>query len=167
MMNKEQIIDRFGMTRHPEGGAFVETYRSDLAVTAEGFPGPRAASTGIYFLLGRGEFSAFHRIRSDEMWHFYLGGALLIVEIDEDGAVRETILGRDVEAGQSLTHVVKAGRWFASCPAPASEFSLVGCTVAPGFDFADFELAGRGELARRFPRHEAIIHKLTHDDEPR
>jgi predicted cupin superfamily sugar epimerase len=151
------------MTRHPEGGAFVENYRSDLEISAAGFPGPRRASTGIYFLLGRGEFSAFHRIRSDEMWHFYLGGPLRIVEIDPAGRLHETTLGHDIHEGQSLTHVVRAGNWFASHPAPESEFSFVGCTVAPGFDFLDFELADRRALVRRFPEHEAIIAKLTRE----
>lgn len=149
------------MTRHPEGGAFVEIYRSDLEVSAKGFVGPRRASTSIYFLLGRGEFSAFHRIKSDEMWHFYLGGPLRIVEIDHAGRLHETILGCDIPAGQSPTHLVRAGNWFASCPAPESDFSLVGCTVAPGFDFQDFDLADRRDLARRFPEHAAAIAELT------
>lgn len=160
-MTRDQLVDHFKMIRHPEGGAFVENYRSDLEVSAPGFSGPRRASTGIYFLLGEGEFSAFHRIRSDEMWHFYLGGPLLIVEIDRGGRLRETTLGRDITNGQTLTHVVAAGNWFASCPARGSEFSLVGCTVAPGFDFADFELADRAQLTRRFPEHAAIIARLT------
>ncbi len=162
-VTRDQIFDHFKMTPHPEGGAFVENYRSDLEVSAPGFPAPRRASTGIYFLLDRGEFSAFHRIRSDETWHFYLGGPLHIVEIDHTGRHRETILGRDIHEGQNLTHVVKAGHWFASYPSPESDFSLVGCTVAPGFDFQDFELADRRELAQRFPEHAAIIARLTAD----
>jgi predicted cupin superfamily sugar epimerase len=162
-MTRGELIAHFKMTPHPEGGAFVQNYRSGLEVSAAGFPGPRPASTGIYFLLGRGEFSAFHRIRSDEMWHFYLGGALHIVEIDPAGQFHETTLGRDIHEGQFLTHVVRAGNWFASHPAPGSEISLVGCTVAPGFDFQDFELADRQTLVRRFPEHERIIVKLTRD----
>lgn len=162
-MTRDQLLDHFKMTRHPEGGAFVENYRADLEVSAPGFPGSRRASTGIYFLLGRGEISAFHRIRSDEMWHFYLGGPLRIVEIDQAGRLHETLLGRHLEAGQALTRVVRAGHWFASCPAPGTDFSLVGCTVAPGFDFTDFELADRFELARRYPEHAAIIESLTAD----
>jgi uncharacterized protein len=161
LMTRDELIDRFKMTRHPEGGAFVEIYRSGLSVEAAGFQGRRAAATAIYFLLGRGEFSAFHRIRSDEIWHFYLGGPLRIVEIDPSGKLRETTLGRDILEGESLTHVVEAGNWFASCPAPESDFSLVGCTVAPGFDFQDFELADRGELRERFPEHAAVIETLT------
>ena len=160
-MTRDRLFDAFKMTRHPEGGAFVETYRSDLLISPEGFPGLRAASTAIYFLLGRGEFSAFHRIRSDEMWHFYLGGPLRIVEIDRAGLLRETTLGRDIHEGHSLTHLVRAGTWFASYPAPESDFSLAGCTVAPGFDFQDFELADRVELARHFPDHATIIATLA------
>jgi hypothetical protein len=160
-MTRDQLFDYFKMIRHPEGGAFVENYRSDLEISAPGFTGPRRASTGIYFLLGSGEFSAFHRIRSDEMWHFYLGGPLRVVEIDLGGRLHETTLGREIHEGQVLTHVVKAGHWFASCPAPESDLSLVGCTVAPGFEFQDFELAARGDLAQRFPEHAAIIAKLT------
>ncbi len=160
-MARDQLVDFFKMTRHPEGGAFVENYRSDLEISAPGFAGPRRACTGIYFLLGAGEFSAFHRIRSDEMWHFYLGGPLRVVEIDRAGRLNETTLGREIQQGEVLSYVVKAGHWFASYPAPGSDFSLVGCTVAPGFDFQDFELADRPDLARRFPGHAAIIAKLT------
>jgi predicted cupin superfamily sugar epimerase len=160
-VTKEQLIAHFKMARHPEGGAFAENYRSDLSVSAAGFTGPRAASTGIYFLLGRGEFSAFHRIKSDEMWHSYLGGPLHIVEIDWAGRLSETILGRDLARGESLTHVVKAGNWFASCPGPESEYSLVGCTVAPGFDFQDFEMANRRELIGWFPEYAPVIERLT------
>lgn len=161
IMTRDELIDHFKMTRHPEGGAFVETYRSHLVIEAPGLPGPRPVSTAIYFLLGRGEFSAFHRIRSDEMWHFYLGGPLRIVEIDPSGRSRETTLGREIDKGQSPTHVVEAGNWFASFPAPGSEFSFAGCTVAPGFDFQDFELADRRELSGRFPEHAALIETLT------
>jgi hypothetical protein len=160
-MTRDQLFDHLKMTRHPEGGAFVENYRSDLEISAPGFAGPRRASTGIYFLLGSGEFSAFHRIRSDEMWHFYLGGPLRVVEIDGAGRLHETTLGREIQEGHALTHVVKAGHWFASCPAEESGFSLVGCRVAPGFDFQDFELADRRELTQRFPEHAATIASLT------
>lgn len=149
------------MTAHPEGGAFVETYRSDVSVTADGFSGARSASTSIYFLLGRGEFSGFHRIKSDEAWHFYLGGPLRIVEIDDAGGLLETTLGQDIVAVQLLSYVVKAGNWFASYPEADSDFSLVGCTVAPGFDFQDFELAERAALIARFPQHAAVIERLT------
>lgn len=160
-MTRDQIFAHLKMTAHPEGGAFAEHYRSELEISPAGFDGPRSASTSIYFLLGRGEFSAFHRIKADEVWHFYLGGPLHIVEIDPAGRLIETILGQDLGAGETLSHVVKAGHWFASYPALDTEFSLVGCTVAPGFDFRDFELADRERLTARVPRHASAIARLT------
>jgi len=160
-VNRDELFRRLGMTAHPEGGAFAEIYRSGLEISPAGFDGPRSASTSIYFLLGQGEFSAFHRIKSDEGWHFYLGGPLRIVEIDEEGNLVETTLGQDLAAGHKLTHVVRWGRWFASCPAEGSVYALVGCTVAPGFDFRDFEMADRDELTAHFPRHREVIASLT------
>ncbi|MGA8430827.1 MAG: cupin domain-containing protein [Candidatus Sulfotelmatobacter sp.] len=130
------------------------------------FTGARAISTAIYFLLDGNNFSAFHRLRSDEMWHFYLGGSLLITVIGEDGDYSEIKLGSDPESGETMQAVVKAGCWFASRVLPSrvkdrNSFALVGCTVSPGFDFEDFELAKREELARRYPQHRALITNLT------
>ena len=125
------------MSPHPEGGWYAETYRSNLMV--ETARGPRPASTCIFFLLAEGQVSHLHRIQSDEMWHFYQGEALEIVELDKDGQLVRTQL--DTNAPQ---HLVKAGRWFGSRPMGA--YALVGCTVAPGFDFADFELASPDQL---------------------
>lgn len=161
VLTKDDLIRKFQLIAHPEGGAFAESYRASSDVTADGFPAKRSASTAIYFLLLQGEISAFHRIRSDEVWHFYLGDPLRIVEIDENASVQETILGRDVLGEQKLQYTVKAGRWFASTPAAGSSWSFVGCTVAPGFDFADFELAERDKLIREFPQYEALIRTLT------
>ena len=140
-----ELIKVYEMIEHPEGGYFKETYRS------EGSFEDRSHSTGIYFLLKEGQKSHFHRIKSDEMWHFYLGDPLLILEIDEEGKLIETVLGRDFQNGMKLQHVVRANRWFASTPYKGSEFSFVGCTVSPGFDFADFELAKRQEFAINYP----------------
>jgi uncharacterized protein len=181
-------IKKLKLSSHPEGGYFRQTYRSDLLLPKSALPdefsGPRAASTAIYFLLDEHNFSAFHRIRSDEMWHFYLGSSLVVHVIAPDGRYSEIRLGDDPEAGEAFQAVVKAGSWFASqlamraeaklrpqCKAaghnktpqhsPATQFSLVGCTVAPGFDFADFELAKRDDLLRRHPQHQALISSLT------
>jgi predicted cupin superfamily sugar epimerase len=158
---KNKLIERFGMMRHPEGGAFVETYRSDVRVLAEGRLESRTASTAIYFLLGAGEFSAFHRIRSDELWHFYQGGPLRIIEINPAGQLKETILGSAMEQGQVFQHCVPAGVWFASVPLESTEYAFVGCTVAPGFDFEDFELANKSSLANAFPQHASVIYQFT------
>jgi Uncharacterized conserved protein len=123
--------------------------------------GPRAASTGIYFLLEDGEFSAFHRIASDEMWHFYDGVTLHIYEIKPNGTLHVHRLGRDITQGEQLQLVIPGGSWFASSVEETGGFALVGCTVAPGFDFADFELAERAALSQLFPQHAGLIGMLT------
>jgi len=134
----DRFIDRYGLQPHPEGGWFAETYRAGAMVDTPN--GLRAASTAILFLLAAGNNSHLHRIASDEVWHFYEGGPLLIHELRE-GEVQIIRLSRD-----NPQHVVPAGTWFGARPAPGTEFALVGCTVAPGFDFADFELAEREAL---------------------
>lgn len=158
-------IEKLQLIPHVEGGAFGEVYRSDLLIPKSALPlffrGGRSASTSIYFLLAQGQFSAFHRIASDELWHFYFGDPLLIYEINHAGRMIEHRLGQDPEKGESFQAVVKAGSWFASVPAPGSEYALVGCTVAPGFDFADFELAEREVLAAQYPEHADMIRRLT------
>ena len=147
------------LTQHVEGGSFRETYRAPLVLQQPA--GPRAASTGIYFLLEDGEFSAFHRIASDEMWHFYDGVTLHIYEIKPNGTLHVHRLGRDVAQGEQLQLVIPAGSWFASSVEETGGFALVGCTVAPGFDFADFELAERAALSQLFPQHAGLIGMLT------
>jgi predicted cupin superfamily sugar epimerase len=115
----------------------------------------------VYFLLEAGNFSAFHRIESDEMWHFYAGQALEVLELDDAGNLARTRLGPDLLNGDVPQHAVPARRWFASRVAPGGTFALVGCTVAPGFDFADFALAQRHTLSARYPQHGALIAELT------
>ena len=100
-------------------------------------------STAIYFLLQRGDFSAFHRIKSDECWHFYEGKTIIIHVINEAGEYAVIYLGRSIEKGEVYQAVVPAGAWFASEPGPGTDYALVGCTVAPGFDFRDFEMADK------------------------
>jgi predicted cupin superfamily sugar epimerase len=128
----------------------------------ERFRGNRCFSTGIYFLLEAHHFSAFHRIESDEMWHFYAGEALEIFVIDPASGNLNTIrLGNDPEKGETFQAVVPAGTWFASRPCAGSSYTLTGCTVAPGFDFEDFVMAERAELQALFPQHSALIQELT------
>lgn len=158
MASNHQLIaikNTFDLRRHPEGGSFVETYRSQIKMDE------RSAATAIYFLLEENDFSAFHRLRSDEIWHFYLGGPLKIIEIDLHGKLITTVLGPDLTAGHKLQHTVPAGHWFGSIPLEGTEFSFVGCTVAPGFEYADFELAKREELTKIFPQHSKVIAGLT------
>lgn len=159
-----QWVSALSLLPHPEGGYFKETYRSSDIIPSGGFgprfSGPRNVSTGIYYLLETGDFSAFHRIRSDEMWHFYAGGTLELHTINEEGH-RQVLIGRDVSKGEVLQFVVPAGTWFAATPRQNSSFSLLGCTVSPGFDFADFEMASSGSLVQQFPAHGEIIARFT------
>jgi predicted cupin superfamily sugar epimerase len=161
----QTYIDAFQLQAHPEGGFFKETYRSDLMIVVtradDGTVVHRSASTGIYFLLEEGNFSAFHRIKSDEMWHFYAGQALEVLELRANGELQCTRLGPDILQGEVHQHVVGANTWFASRVAAGGVFSLVGCSVAPGFDFADFCLADRDALLASFPQHGRIIAALT------
>lgn len=141
------IIKKYQMIEHPEGGYFVETYRSPLKVSTPN--GERSASTAIYFLLKKGDKSHFHRLTSDEGWHFYLGDTLRLMEITPSGETKETLIGPNIEKGEVLQYIVPAGHWFAS--ESTGEFSFVGCTVAPGFEFADFEMATSSQMEELFP----------------
>ena len=160
MPTKENWIEKLDLQPHPEGGYFKETYRSDMLDSFDGIKGIRNISTGIYFLLTKGNFSAFHRIKSDEMWHFYDGSAVSIYVIEPKGNLVHIKLGIDIAKGEVPQAVVPAGCWFAS-HIEEGEYSLTGCTVAPGFDFQDFELAQRAVLINRYPQHELIIEELT------
>lgn len=160
-------IEKMNLLPHPEGGFYAETYRSSENIAHNALPGrfsaDRVFSTGIYFLLEETNFSAFHRIRSDEMWHFYAGGALEIFVIyPETGNLEIIKLGSNPDNGETFQAVVPAGTWFGSRPATGSSYSLVGCTVAPGFDFEDFEMAEKTSMLKIFPQHEMIITQLTH-----
>lgn len=126
----------------------------------EPFTGSRHFSTAIYFLLEQGQYSRLHRIRSDEIWHFYLGGPLRLAMIHPDGKTDEIILGHDIAAGQTLQYVVPAGVWFGATPCAETDFSFVGCTVAPGFDFADFEMGKRESLKSAYPKAWACINEF-------
>jgi predicted cupin superfamily sugar epimerase len=158
-------IQKLSLEPHPEGGYYRQTYRSDLSLARESLPpqftGPRPTATAIYFLLEGENFSAFHRLRSDELWHFYLGGPLVVHVIEPAGRYSKIKVGSDPEAGEVLQAVVKAGCWFASQVREGKSFALVGCSVSPGFDFDDFELAMREELANRYPQHRELIARLT------
>ena len=154
------LVRELGLLPHPEGGWYRETYRAAETIPAAGLParfgGTRACSTSIYFLLHHGTFSAFHRIKSDEVWYFHTGDRLTIFQLLPDGRRVDLTLGPG-----SYQQVVPAGTWFASRVDHPDGFTLCGCTVAPGFDFADFELATRDALTAQFPQHTALIAELT------
>ena len=160
----DTLIQRYGLEPHPEGGWYKQTHKSNEQIAARALPerfgARRSFSTAIYFLLEKENFSAFHRIKSDECWHFYAGDSLLIYIIEQSGELKVISLGSDHEKGQSFQYVVQANCWFASCPAPESEYCFVGCTVSPGFEFDDFELADASELSAIYPQHKPTIIEL-------
>jgi len=160
----KQLITQFELIPHPEGGYYKETYRSGEIITQDAlparFPGDRSFSTAIYFLLEKEDFSAFHRIKSDECWHFYTGNTLNIYVLHLSGELEIILLGNDLNKGERFQYVVPAGCWFASAPAEDAAFSFVGCTVAPGFNFADFEMAKAGDLIKSYSQHTSIIKRL-------
>ena len=159
-----QIVAQLQLQPHPEGGFYKETYRSKELISKyalkDFFTGDRNYCTAIYFLLTSGNFSAFHRIKQDEIWHFYEGSPLQVHVIDLDGNYTKHMVG-PVSQGYSPQLVVPKGCWFASNVANEDDYSLVGCTVAPGFDFDDFELAERKELTATYPDYKEIITQLT------
>ncbi|WP_459209959.1 cupin domain-containing protein [Aquimarina rhabdastrellae] len=161
----EKIVKKLDMLPHPEGGFYKETYRSEATIKKEAligdFSGDRNYSTAIYFLLTSENFSAFHRIKQDEIWHHYEGASLYVHVIDQDGVYARYSVGKNLEEGEFPQLVVPAGCWFASSVKNEDAYTFVGCTVAPGFDFADFELANREELAVQYPEHKKIIEQYT------
>lgn len=156
-------IEKLGLAEHPEGGCYRETYRAPGRIPGqtETHPAGRSFSTAIYYLLRSGEVSRFHRLRSDEVFHFYRGSALVNHVIDPTGRYSSVTVGADPDRGEVLQTVVPAGCWFGSTVGTPDSFALVGCTVAPGFDFGDFDLGDRKRLARSYPEHRAIIERLT------
>ena len=160
----KQLVEKFALSPHPEGGYFKETYRSPETIPKtflpKRFSGERNYSTSIYFLLEAGNFSAFHKIKSDEGWHFYAGGTLMIHVIHLNGRLETVKLGSNIMNGEQVQAFVPAECWFASEPAPGTEYSFVGCTVAPGFDFGDFELAEVALLLKQYPQHGPLISRL-------
>ncbi|KAB8153671.1 hypothetical protein EZY14_010620 [Kordia sp. TARA_039_SRF] len=168
-MSKEiqQLVESLELLPHPEGGFYKEVYRSEKLIQKDALPdnfsGNRSYCTSIYFLLTSENFSAFHRIKQDEIWHFYGGSSLSVHVIDKEGNYTEHKVGMNFSNGEQPQLVVPAGCWFASSVPQKDSYAFVGCTVAPGFDFDDFELANREELQKIYPQHAAIIHKLTRE----
>ncbi|MBO0358345.1 cupin domain-containing protein [Hymenobacter sp. BT186] len=158
-MTAPDLVRHLHLLPHPEGGYYRETYRSAHTVTTDEAH-TRNGSTAIYYLLENEDRSCFHRIKSDELWFFHKGQTLEIVLI-ADGQATTIILGNDLEKGEQLQAVVPANTWFAAQVKQRVGYALVSCTVAPGFDFTDFELAERAELTAQFPHLQDLIEKFT------
>ncbi|HMH51353.1 MAG TPA: cupin domain-containing protein [Candidatus Acidoferrum sp.] len=158
-------IAALGLLPHPEGGFYRETYRAPELIAADHLParfgGARVYATAIYFLLPGDQVSALHRIKSDEIWHFYAGTALTLTLIHPDGRLETPRLGPDPERGENFQVLVPSGCWYGAAVDDPGGYALVGGTVAPGFDFADFELADRQTLLASFPQHRQTILRLT------
>jgi len=168
MLDAEKIISALGMKPLPgEGGYFVESYRSEdnlpEGALPEGSGGPRSLATAIYYLLTPDTFSAMHRLSSDELYHFYLGDPVEMLNLHPDGAVRKVTLGADFPGGMKLQVVVPKGVWQGSRLVYGGRFALLGTTMAPGFDPADYEHARREDLIRSFPDAGELISALTRE----
>ncbi len=159
----DYYINRLGLQPHPEGGWYKETYRAEEMITQNGLPlrfeGNRNISTTIYYLLQRNEYSAFHKIKSDEGWHWYAGGSLIIHQIEESGSYSCVKLGNDLDNSERFQWVVPANVWFA-VELLSGLFVLAGCTVSPGFNFSDFEMANPEVLSTAFPQYTHLIKRL-------
>ncbi|MBI4405082.1 MAG: cupin domain-containing protein [Deltaproteobacteria bacterium] len=164
-LNAKLIIQKLRLEPHREGGYCRETYRCSEKLNTTEKPGDqkknRSLCSAIYYLLTEGQFSAFHRISQDEIWHYYAGDPIRHIQISPDGELTDTVLGPDLLADQVPQLLVTASSWQGCMLIEEGEWALVGCTVAPGFEFSDFELAKRDKLLRLFPQHQALIKKLT------
>lgn len=159
----EFYIEKLELKPHPEGGFYKEIYRAGELYYIEDFADrkKRNASTSIFFLLDGKQVSKFHKLKSDEIWHFYDGSSIKLYLIDSESNLTEIIIGKNLDAGETYQFTIPKNNWFAAELMDKKSFALVGCTVAPGFDFEDFELAKRDYLLRLYPEHHDIIMRLT------
>lgn len=160
-----ELIEKLNLQSHPEGGYYTEVYRSEgiIETDEDGFPDGRHFNTSIYYLLESDDQSHFHRIKSDEVWHHYEGSPITIHLISKSGDYRKLHVGKDLNNGQKPQHVVPAGYWFGVTVDEPGSYALCGCTVSPGFDFDDFEIADRESLLKKYPDQKEIIKELTQE----
>jgi len=166
-MTAGEVKELLGLEPHPrEGGWFIQTYAASESIPAEVFAsarygGQRRCSTAIYYLLEPDTFSEMHRLRSDEIFHFYAGDAVEMLQLAPDGTGRTIVIGNDLVRGQRPQVAVERGVWQGSRLAPGGAWALLGCTVAPGFEYEDYDSAGRDELTARWPEFADWIAALT------
>lgn len=163
----QELIETLGLARHPEGGWYREVYRSEeylgVASLPSRFDSPHSIATSIYYLLESGDLSAFHRIKSDETWHFYLGSPVNLYILLEDGTLQKVLLGDNPGAGHVFQYTVPHGKWFGTEVAVPGSFALMGCTVSPGFGFSDLEFAAFSDLQEQYSRYATLIRRLSKD----
>lgn len=161
MTDVARLVEHLNLKPHPEGGFYTESYRAPDWVTRSADGAQRASSTAIYYLLESGAWSAWHRIASDEIWHFYAGSPLKVQVLMPSKELVTHVLGPALEQpGCVYQAVVLAGCWFAAELDTPDSFALVGCTVAPGFEFSEFDLADGAQLLADYPQHAEVIHRL-------
>ncbi len=164
-MTAEEIISLLRLMPHPEGGFFAETYRSTGLIARDNLPsrygGDRSFGTAIYYLLTPGTFSSMHRLAGDEIFHHYLGDPVEMLHLFPDGRGKIALLGADLASGMVPQAVVPAGVWQGARLVPGGTYALLGTTVAPGFDFDDFETGDRTDLVERYPSMAGLITALT------
>jgi hypothetical protein len=160
----ETVIKELNLKPHPEGGYFCETYRSAEIIGTGGLPerygGDRAFGTSIFYLLKGHDKSYFHRLKSDEIWYFHLGAAIVLHVIDPEKGYYPVELGPNLTEGEKLQWVIPAGSWFAAEVKGQAGFALAGCAVFPGFDFADFEMGKQDALLTQYPGLSEVIRKF-------
>ena len=163
MKSAKYWIEKLGLDRHPEGGWFKEIYRSDDIITVDSlsgdYRGTRNCSTSIYYLLEGDDYSSFHRIKSDEVWHYYAGSTSIEILLIVDGSLIKQLCGNNPDENQQLQIVVPKNTWFAARLHDKSGYALVGCTVSPGFQFDDFEMSDE-KIMEEFPQLETEIKNL-------
>jgi len=166
-MNADEVKKILGLVPHPrEGGWYVQTYQSGERIAAEAladqrYAGTRLTGTAIYYLLERGTFSEMHRLRSDEIFHFYAGDAVEMLQLEEQGSGRTVRMGSRLDEGERPQVVVRRGVWQGLRLAAGSAWALLGCTVSPGFEFEDYEAGERAELCAEWPEFRQLICELT------
>jgi uncharacterized protein len=162
-MNLKTIIEKLNLIPLPEeGGLFRETYRSSLFVTAE-FEGKsfrRTAGTSIYYLVTPDDFSALHKVRGEEIFHFYLGDPVEMIQLYPEGT-RKIVIGNNLLNNESPQVIVPPGIWQGTRLKEGGKFALLGCTVSPGFEYEDFSISGRSELIEMFPASREDIIRYT------
>ena len=160
-------IEKLNLREHPEGGFFTELYRSKRYVHLPEYDGPRSVCTAIYYLLIADQFSFFHRIKSDEIWHYYAGSSLLLHIIEEkenETRLMNIRLGSNFDNNEAFQVVINSGSWFAASLTDNGSYSLVGCTVSPGFEYRDWEIGQMQTLSRLYPQYKSVIEKYAKPD---
>lgn len=160
----EYWIEKLNLRQHPEGGFFTEVYRSKRYVHLPEFDGPRSVCTAIYYLLIGDQYSFFHRIKSDEIWHFYAGSSLIlhiIEEKEEKTRLLDISLGSNLDNNETFQAVINSGSWFAASVIDDDSYSLVGCTVSPGFEYRDWEIGQMQTMSRLYPQYKSVIEKYA------